>query len=84
MCKMPAYFGTRSIRYNANVRELCVAILQVNLAKKTPPDSSMCHRKRNCRVKTELIYYKPKKTADISRHQMTGKSSFLHPAVLSG
>lgn len=54
--KMPAYFGTRSIRYNANVRELCVDILQVNLAKKTP-DSSMCHRKRNCRVKTELTYY---------------------------
>ena len=36
MYKMPAYFGTRSIRYNANVRELCVAILQVNLAKKNP------------------------------------------------
>ena len=64
MCKVPAYFGTRSIRYNANVRELFVAILQVNLVKKkTPPDSSMCHRKRNCRVKTELIYYKPNKRA---------------------
>ena len=36
MCKMPAYFGTRSIRYNANVRELFVAILQVNLVKKNP------------------------------------------------
>ena len=31
MYKMPAYFGTRSIRYNANVRELCVAILEINL-----------------------------------------------------
>ena len=38
MYKMNAYFGTvitRSIRYNANVRELCVDTLQVNLAKKT-------------------------------------------------
>ena len=34
MYKMNAYFGTRSIRYNANVRELCVDTLQVNLAKK--------------------------------------------------
>ena len=33
----------------------------------------MCHRKRNCRVKTELIYYKPNKTADISRHQNYGE-----------
>ena len=36
MCKVPAYFGTRSIRYNANVRELFVVILQVNLVKKNP------------------------------------------------
>ena len=35
MYKMNAYFGTHSIRYNANVRELCVDTLQVNLAKKT-------------------------------------------------
>ena len=42
MCKVPAYFGTRSIRYNANVRELFVAILQVNLVKKKPHQIPPC------------------------------------------